>query len=101
MTSNNFNNLMDGESAKWVKMFDKNQTDPAENLTKALVAAQNTNSTNEEVETARSEIKKLEVEIPTPERQKMDNFIKKQRDLGTKERTIRRKVQSKWNITVI
>lgn len=98
MQAREFENLMDGKPAK---MFDMLQSEQHSGLMGLLLNAQQKKATPEQVEAARSEIKKVETEISALERQRMDKFINDQRAIGTKERAIRRMVQRMWNITVI
>jgi DNA-binding transcriptional regulator YhcF (GntR family) len=72
-----FNNLMQGFPSKWAPL----------------------NSGNKEV--TKAEVKKMEVEISPKVRDEMDQFIAEHRKIGTKERTIRRLVKTRWNIKVI
>lgn len=88
-----FNNLMSGNPAKWAQLN--------EELTPFINLAQQKGATKAEVSEAKSEIKKAQVDINPTERFRMDKFISEQRNLGTKERTIRRMVQRQWNITIL
>lgn len=72
-----FNNLMQGFPAKWAPL-----NAGSKGITKA-------------------EVKKLEQVISPAVRAEMDQFIEEHRKLGTKERTIRRLVKTRWNIKVI
>lgn len=99
MQRREFDNLMDGRSAKIADLF-KSSCD-SQGLIDALSRAKQNGATDEEIETARNEIAKVEIEIDPKIRSEMDKFIAKQREMGTKERTIRRMVQRMWNIQVI
>lgn len=94
-----FDNLMDGKPAKFAEML--NFPDNGTGLMGLLANAKGPNASKEAIEKAREEIAKVEVEIPQQVRYEMNAFINKQRQLGTKERTIRRMVQRLYNITVV
>lgn len=72
-----FNNLMQGIPAKWAPL-----NPGSKNITRA-------------------EIKKIEQEISPRVKAEMDQFIAEHRKIGTKERTIRRLVKTRWNIKVV
>lgn len=99
MQAREFDNLMDGKSAKFAEMF-KDQPN-SEGLMGALLRAQQKNASNADIETAREEIEKEEVEMPSELRAKIDSFIKQQKEKGVNDRAIRRAVQRKFEIYVI
>lgn len=94
-----FDNLMDGKPAKFADML--NFPDNGTGLMGLLANAKGPNASKEAIEKAREEIAKVETEISPKVRAEMDNFINQQRQIGTKERTIRRMVQRMFNITVV
>jgi len=96
MQAPEFNKLMNGNLAKIANVQPDNI-----GLMQTLLKAQQKNATSDDINTAREEIKKVEVEISSTERQRMDAFIARQRKIGTKERTIRRMVQRMWNIQIV
>lgn len=96
-----FDNLMSGKPAKYALMGDGDNELSNSALSALFGKARQPDASPETVQEARAEIEKREVEISPAERARMDSFIAKQREIGTKERTIRRMVQRMWNITVI
>lgn len=99
MQAPEFDNLMNGNAAKFADMFD--QRNNIKGLGELLSRAKQNDATPADIEAAREEIKKQEVEIPGPLRFKIDMFIQQQKQAGKSDRAIRRLVQRKFNITVI
>lgn len=99
MQRKEFNHLMYGQEARMAEMFASVPTN--DGLMGKILQAQSKNHTKQDIQEAREEIAKHEVIISPNVRAEMDAFIAKQRELGTKERTIRRMVQRMFNIVVI
>lgn len=99
MQAPEFDQLMQGKPAKFAEFFKDDVN--SEGLMGLLARAQSRQATTEDVEVAREEIKKQEVEIPGPLRFKIDRFIQQQKDAGRSDRFIRRAVQKKFNIAVV
>lgn len=99
MQSHEFDNLMDGKLAKFAELFKDDVNSGG--LMGLLARAQSRQANASDVEAAQAEIKKQEVEIPSPLRFKIDIFIQQQKELGKSDRFIRRAVQKKFNIAVV
>ena len=89
MQSQEFDKLMAGQPAKWADVTDLS----FKPFTKKPTIQQRKD--------AKEEIERVEKPIPENIKSEIYRFINKEREKGTKERTIRRMVQRKWNIKVI
>ena len=78
MQTKEFENLMNGYPAQWAQF---NDIPSLEDLKK--------------------EVKQNQKPIPEKTQTEINNFVYSEREKGTKERTIRRMVKRKWNITVV
>jgi len=84
MQSKEFEHLIQGDPAQWAQ-FSK-----IPNLT-----------TLTEKKEFKKEIQQNQIPIPENVQSEINRFMTTERQKGTKERTIRRMVKRKWNITVV
>lgn len=97
MQSREFDNLMDGKAASFAQLSDESNV----GLMGKLLRAQSKDATTEQIQIARTEIEKVEVEIPKNTRSAIDSVINSERSKGTSERAIRRIVQRRFKIQVV
>lgn len=90
MQSPEFNKLMSNQQAMWAEL----------GAEKAFLK-QALKSDDISVDEKRQEIAKEEVPIPDHIQAEINKFINQQKELGIKNRTIRRMVMRKWNIKVV
>lgn len=85
MQNKEWNNVFDGNSAKWAE------------INKEFI----TDDKVKEKELVREEIAKNETEIPEANRKEMDKFIKDMQEKGLSKRNIRRAFERKFNVKII
>lgn len=94
MQTQEFNKLMEFQDAKWADIQKLMWAKPTTPTQGNIVS-------EEQKAEMREEIQKHEEPIPAEIQTTVHRFIEEQKKLGTKNRTIRRMVQRKWNIKVV
>ncbi len=105
MQQQEFNNLMQGQPAKWAEHFKmqapKNQSLNDSPEFKNDQPIKLTLIPGEPVHKVREKIKANEVPVPEHIRQEIYKFVKEEREKRVSERSIRRAVKRRWNIYVV
>lgn len=110
MQNKEWNNVFDGNPAKWAELRSLEEQKEISKLhemmnhnkvVKKITEDSELKSKDEVKEEIRQEIEKNEVEIPEAKRKEMDIFIKSLQDKGLSKRNIRRAFERKFNVKII